>query len=133
MEKNGFSYWKPTLCCNKKSKSGHYCGIFGICSRNSLAGRVKCSWKDQMLAANDLNPSPCPCEAFAVRYFSNVVISVMEILIVPFLIIVFPVCFKEMVCLTQLFFQNNPQLRGLFIALLPLKLRETFCSTRGFF
>lgn len=58
-----------------------------------------------MLAANDLNPSPCLCKAFAVRYFSNLINSVMEILIVPFLIIVFPACFKEMVCLTQLFFR----------------------------
>lgn len=47
--------------------------------------------------ANDLNPSPCYCKAFTVGCFSNVVISVMEVLIVPFLIIVFPVCFKEMI------------------------------------
>lgn len=58
-----------------------------------------------MLAANELNPSPCHCKAFTVRYFSNIVISVMEISIVPFLIIVFPVCFKDRVCLTQLFFR----------------------------
>lgn len=31
MEEDSFSYWKPTLCCNKKSKSGPYCDIFGIC------------------------------------------------------------------------------------------------------
>lgn len=58
--------------CNKKSKSGPYCGIFGICLRNSLAVRVKCSWKDQTLAANDLNPSPCHCKAFTVGDFSNI-------------------------------------------------------------
>lgn len=72
MEEDSFSYWKPTLCCNKKSKSGPYSGIFGICLRNSLAARVKCSWKDQMLAANDLNPSPCHCKAFTVGYLSNI-------------------------------------------------------------
>lgn len=46
-----------------------------------------------MLAANDLNPSPCHCKALTVGHFSNVV-SVMEILIMPFLIILFPLCFK---------------------------------------
>jgi len=50
-----------------------------------------------MLAADDLNPSPCHCKAFTVGHFSNIVVSVMEILVMPFLIILFSLCLKRWV------------------------------------